>query len=66
MVAGYSRMIFATMLPSRQAPELIAGHWGLLQSMGAVLRELVWDNEAAVGSWRAGKSKLTVRVRAAS
>lgn len=59
MVAGYSRMIFATMLPSRQAPDLIAGHWQLLLRMGAVSKELVWDNEAAVGSWRAGKPKLT-------
>ncbi|AEE46996.1 Integrase catalytic region [Cellulomonas fimi ATCC 484] len=59
MVAGYSRMMFATMLPSRQAPDLIAGHWRLLNAMGVVPRELVWDNEAAVGSWRAGKPKLT-------
>jgi transposase len=59
MVAGYSRMIFATMIPSRQAPDLIAGHWLLLQRAGAVPRELVWDNESAVGSWRAGKPKLT-------
>lgn len=59
MVSGYSRMMFALMLPSRQAPDLIAGHWALLKSMGAVARELVWDNEAAVGSWRAGKPKLT-------
>jgi transposase len=59
MVAGYSRMMFATMLPSRQAPDLIAGHWRLLTSMGVVPRELVWDNEAAVGSWRGGKPKLT-------
>lgn len=59
MVSGYSRMIFAIMLPSRQGPDLIAGHWVLLQRMGAVPRELVWDNEAAVGSWRAGRPKLT-------
>ncbi len=59
MVAGYSRMIFAMMLPSRQGPDLIAGHWALLSAMGVVPRELVWDNEAAVGSWRAGKPKLT-------
>ncbi|PZR52409.1 IS21 family transposase [Xylanimonas oleitrophica] len=59
MVAGYSRMIFAMMLPSRQAPDLIAGHWALLGRMGAVARELVWDNEAAVGSWRAGRPRLT-------
>jgi len=59
MVAGYSRMIFATMICSRQGPDLIAGHWLLLQQAGAVPRELVWDNESAVGSWRAGKPKLT-------
>ncbi len=33
MVSGYSRMIFAQMLPTRQAPDLIAGHWALLQAM---------------------------------
>jgi transposase len=59
MVAGYSRMIFAVMIPSRQAPDLIAGHWALLQRIGRVPAELVWDNEAAVGSWRAGRPKLS-------
>lgn len=64
MVAGYSRMMFAVMLPSRQSPDLIAGHWQLLQQMGAVARELVWDNEAAVGSWRAGHPQLTAEFEA--
>jgi transposase len=59
MVAGYSRMIFAAMICSRQGPDLIAGHWLLLQQAGKVPRELVWDNESAGGSWRAGKPKLT-------
>ena len=59
MVAGYSRRIFAMMICSRQSPDLIGGHWALLQQAGAVPRELVWDNESAVGSWRAGKPKLT-------
>ena len=59
MVAGYSRWINAAMIPSRQAPDLIAGHWLLLQRLGAVPRALVWDNESAVGSWRAGRPKLT-------
>ena len=54
MVSGYSRMMFALMLPTRQGPDLIAGHWELLQAMGGVPAQLVWDNEAAVGSWRAG------------
>jgi transposase len=59
MVAGYSRWINAAMIPSRQAPDLIAGHWLLLQRLGAVPKALVWDNESAVGSWRAGRPKLT-------
>ena len=34
MVSGYSRMIFARMIPSRQSPDLIAGHWALMQRLG--------------------------------
>ena len=59
MVCGYSRWMSAVLLPSRQAPDLLAGHWQLLQRLEAVPRALVWDNEAAVGSWRAGRPKLT-------
>jgi transposase len=58
MVSGYSRVMAAVMIPTRHAPDLIAGHWALLQQLGAVPRELVWDNEGAVGSWRSGKPKL--------
>ncbi len=64
MVTGYSRMTAAVMLASRQAADLIAGHWLLLQRLGAVPRALVWDNEAAVGSWRAGRPKLTTEFEA--
>jgi transposase len=59
MVSGYSRWLSALLLPSRQAPDLLAGHWQLLERLGAVPRALVWDNEAAVGSWRGGRPKLT-------
>ena len=59
MVAGYSRWMNAVLLPSRQAPDLLAGHWQLLERLQAVPRALVWDNEAAVGSWRGGRPKLT-------
>ena len=52
MTSGCSRMRWARMIPSRTAPDLIAGHWGLLTAMGAVPRQLVWDNEGVVGSWR--------------
>jgi len=64
MVSGYSRMIAATMLPSRQAPDLICGHWQLLQNFGATPRALVWDNESAIGSWREGRPKLTAEFEA--
>lgn len=59
MVCGYSRWMSAVLLPSRQGPDLLAGHWLLLQRLGSVPRALVWDNEPAVGSWRAGRPKLT-------
>lgn len=59
MVSGYSRWISAVLLPSRQGPGLITGHWWLLCQLQKVPRALVWDNEAAVGSWRAGRPKLT-------
>ncbi len=59
MVSGYSRWLDAVLLPSRQLPDLVAGHWLLLQRWGASPRALVWDNEPAVGSWRGGRPQLT-------
>jgi transposase len=59
MVLGYSRWLMARMIPSRQASDLIAGHWSLLSELGAVPKALVWDNEGAVGSWRGGRPVLT-------
>jgi len=41
MVSGYSRMIFAVMVPTRRAEDLIAGHWTVLQAMGRVPAQLV-------------------------
>ena len=64
MVSGYSRMIAARMLPSRQSPDLLAGHWALISGWGRVPKALVWDNEAAVGQWRAGKPQLTEAMNA--
>ncbi|MBV6703412.1 IS21 family transposase [Kitasatospora aureofaciens] len=53
IVSGYSRMITARMLPSRQTGDLIDGHWRLLaDGWGAVPKTLVWDNEAGVGKGR--------------
>jgi transposase len=58
MVAGYSRVITARMLPSRQAADLVSGHWDLLSGWRAVPRALVWDNEAAIGRRREGRVVL--------
>jgi transposase len=55
VVAGYSRVICARMLPSRTTGDLIDGHWRLLaDGWGAVPKTLVWDNEPGIG-----KGKLT-------
>lgn len=64
MTSGYSRVIGAVMIPTRAAPDLIAGHWHLLERFGAVPRELVWDQEGAVGQWRRGKPVLTASFEA--
>lgn len=64
MVSGYSRIIAAMMIPSRQAPDLLAGHWALLSGWGRVPRVLVWDNESAVGQWRGGRPQLTEAMNA--
>ena len=58
MVSGYSRWIEAALLPSRQGPDLLAGHWRVLDRLGAVPRLLVWDNESAVGTWGGGRPQL--------
>ena len=53
MVAAYSRLIAAVMIPSRITGDLLAGMWLLLdERMGAVPRTLLWDNESGVGQRR--------------
>jgi Integrase core domain len=48
----------------QESGDLLAGHWALLQRFGMVPKVLVWDNESAVGSWRAGRPQLTAAFRA--
>src|SRR2546423_4861392 len=55
MVLGYSRWLLAMLLPGRQAEDLFAGWWRLIQRLGAVPRVLVWDGEGAIGRWRGGR-----------
>jgi transposase len=59
MVTGYSRWLFAVLIPTRRAEDLFAGWWQHLAALGAVPRVMVWDGEGAVGRWRGGRSELT-------
>ena len=59
MACGYSRWLSAVLVPSRRSEDLFAGWWQLIDGLGAVPRALVWDGEAAVGRWRAGRPELT-------
>ncbi len=51
-VAGYSRVIVGRMIPSRDAPDVLLGHWACLVELGGVPRKGVYDNEAAIGRKR--------------
>jgi transposase len=64
MVAGYSRWMSAVMIPSRQIPDLLLGHWALISTLGVAPRMLVWDNESGIGQWRGGKPQLTAAMNA--
>lgn len=64
MVSGYSRWLMARMIPSRAAGDLFAGMWGLLRTLGAVPKTLVWDNEGAIGQWKGGHPQLTAEANA--
>jgi transposase len=46
------------------AEDLFAGWWQLISALGAVPRALVWDGEAAIGRWRAGRPELTAQCQA--
>jgi transposase len=64
MVTGYSRWLSALLLPTRQAEDLFAGWWRLIEALGAVPRTLVWDGVGAVGRYRRGGSLLTAQCQA--
>lgn len=49
MVLGFSRFICATMIPTRQAGDILAGTWQLIREIGRVPKTLVWDRESAIG-----------------
>lgn len=49
MTLGFSRFLTATMIPSRQAGDILSGMWQLIGGIGRVSRTLVWDRESAIG-----------------
>jgi transposase len=61
MVAGYSRWLSAKTIPTRNAEDLVLGQWAVVRQLGAVPRELVWDNESGVGRYGGGTPRLTAQ-----
>lgn len=49
MTLGFSRFLTATMIPSRQAGDILSGMWQLIDGIGRVTKQLVWDRESAIG-----------------
>ena len=49
MALGFSRFLTATMIPTRQAGDILAGMWQLISGVGRVTKTLVWDRESAIG-----------------
>ena len=59
LTAGYSRFLAATMIPTRNAEDLVLGQWAVLEQLGGVPRLLVWDGEGGVGRYGGPNPKLT-------
>ena len=49
MTLAFSRFLSATMIPSRQAGDILSGMWLLISQLGRVPKTLVWDRESAIG-----------------
>ncbi len=49
MTLCFSRFLTATMIPSRQAGDILSGMWQLINGIGRVTKQLVWDRESAIG-----------------
>jgi transposase len=58
-VSGYSRVMVAEMIPSREAHDILSAHLRCLHAFGGVPRKGVYDNEAALVSRHGGKATLT-------
>ncbi len=58
-ICGYSRVMVAKMIPTREAHDILSGHLACLQALGAVPKKGVYDNEGALVSRHGGRATLT-------
>jgi transposase len=56
---GYSRVMVAEMIHSREAHDILSGNLSCIRTLGAVPRKGVYDNEGALVSRRGGKVTLS-------
>jgi O-antigen/teichoic acid export membrane protein len=59
MIAGYSRWLTATLIPSRHANDILAGSWELLTTLGAVPQVMTWDADSAACRSESGRISLS-------
>lgn len=57
-ICGYSRVLVAKMIPTREAHDILSGNLACLEALGAVPRKGVYDNEGALVSRHGGKVTL--------
>jgi transposase len=58
-LTGYSRVMVAKMVPTREAHDILSGNLSCLKDLGAVPKKGVYDNEGALVSRHGGKATLT-------
>jgi O-antigen/teichoic acid export membrane protein len=49
MITGYSHRLLATLIPSTDANDVLAGLWDLITTLGAVPQVLTWDDPGVIG-----------------
>jgi O-antigen/teichoic acid export membrane protein len=59
MIAGYSRWLTATLIPSRHTKDILAGSWELLTTLGAVPHVMTWDADSPVCPSESGQISLS-------
>lgn len=58
-VLGFSRLMAARLIGTRETHDVLAGHWACLRDLGGVPRLVVWDGEGAIGRRRGRTFQLT-------